>query len=440
MSSGRPAGRRSDGETGLKCPYSDCTKNNLKKGVERCPQCSRLLKPCPGCGEPNRAFANFCRACGRELGGAELGWTGFKGGPERRGLNPSEGGGPVRRIEEVTSLHLEDWCRSLLFSDGHLFVVTRGGRVEVVDVESRQVKGGWKVEGPITCEPCVHRGSLYLGGRQRVSAFTLGQLVPGRPLEPRWEAVIEGTLIQAFLGVEDRLYLSVGHKGARSSEIQILDGIGSHRRPAAQSVFAGPCLSTPVSSVESRRVVFFSQEDEHLTIHRADHRSSPRPTIARRQVAGAPRALRHYLPIAAVRDKVYAVFGEDSRLCSIDTERCVFGVVIKPDVQNFALSGPSDGVLIRSGSMFFLYRNHEEPLTPDDRINGAPVIIQGRAVFVGMKDGRVRWYDLSNPSILGEEHLSDSYEEVTALASYRDYVAAGGSGGTVRLYRLLEKS
>ncbi len=158
----------------MNCPYSDCTRQRLEGNEKRCPQCKSLLKACQHCREFNRAFSNHCRMCGRELTNAGQDWAGFKGGSERTSCNPSANGQALGKVKAVHDLTLEDRCKSLLSCDNHLIAVSAGGRIEVYDAITWQRKAGWKVDGPITCDPCVHRGSLYLGNRQGVVAYTLG--------------------------------------------------------------------------------------------------------------------------------------------------------------------------------------------------------------------------------------------------------------------------
>lgn len=430
----------------MNCAYPGCPEETLKGDEERCPECSRLLRSCPHCGELNRAFANFCRACGRALGDNGPGWEGFKGGPERTGSSSSENEGAVKDLEEIRSLELKTRCQGLLTFDDHLIAVSQRGRVEMIDIGTRGQTAGWMIGGTVNCVPCVHRGSLFVGAggsKPRIVAYTLGSPSSGgQHLEPRWEVAVHGIPIRALLAFDDRLYVNVAHRDSkRASELQIIDGIGQRRPAAARSVHASHCLSTPTgnSAAETRRVFFLSEENDRLTVHSADHGKTSRPPVSKRVVGGVPRKLQHLVALATVRHRIYAVFGDDAKLCTIDGEQGTFGSVIKNDVKEFALSGPGDGVLVQGGAVFFVRQNRREPLTPDERIVGPPVIARNRAAFVGMKDGRIRWYDLANPSLIGEKHFSDRPEEVTAMAAFGDYLAAGNSRGAVRLFRLVKK-
>ncbi len=422
----------------MNCPYPDCTRRGLQGNEKRCPQCHRFLTACSHCRELNRAFANHCRKCGQELSRTGFDWQGFKGGPERTGFNPFDRAEGTRDLEEVLHLELDDRCKSLLSCDEHLIAVSANGRIEIIDAATRQRKAGLKTEGPITCEPCVHRGSLYLGSRNRLAAYTLGAITSATgSREPRWEVPISGTPVQALLAIADRLYTTVGYRDGRPQEIQALDGIGGAQPSRPRALITGHRLSAPAGGTEPRRrIVFLSEDSGRLTLNRIDHGDGVNPEVTTLPVPGAPRELKSFVPIAVLRNKVLAVFGDDSKLCAFDAERGAFKTMIQEDVRELALNGPTDGVLLQGGAIFFLYRNRPERLTPDDRISVPPVILGRRSVYVGMKDGRVRWYDLNNPAVMGEEHLAQRSEEVTALISFANYVAAGGSRGTVRLFRL----
>src|SRR5437868_1089298 len=50
----------------MSCPYPGCT-GEPKPASDECPACHRRISGCPACGQPNRALARLCRACGNQL-------------------------------------------------------------------------------------------------------------------------------------------------------------------------------------------------------------------------------------------------------------------------------------------------------------------------------------------------------------------------------------
>ena len=201
-------------------------------GGESCPACRRLVRRCPHCGTGNRAFASFCRACGRALPETAGEWTAFKGGAQRLGLDRWPSPTPLREayVEPILDLRLGAPCRSLLSADRHLIAVDADGGVTVADVARGAGSAvTLRSEGPVSAEPCVSRGLLFLASPGRVAAYPLGHLdlpVPRR--EPRWEVPVPGTPIQALLVLDDRLYLTLLKDGDREGwRIPGIDGDSS---------------------------------------------------------------------------------------------------------------------------------------------------------------------------------------------------------------------
>src|SRR6185295_8442213 len=137
---------------------------------------------------------------------AQGNWLSYKGSPQRLGLNAASpagadlpGRGSFELQEKELKLRLEDPCRSLLGYDRHLIALSQNGTIEIGDPELPAATLRLKAEGPISCEPCVEDGVLYLGAPGRLTAYSLGALTLTSPrLAPLWQLRLSGTPVQAL--------------------------------------------------------------------------------------------------------------------------------------------------------------------------------------------------------------------------------------------------
>lgn len=426
----------------MDCPYPDCTERAPDAGAQSCPACSRMVKPCPRCGAGNRAFANFCRACGEALPEPEGEWRGFKGGVRRLGLNAARQAGPLRELAlaSVLELHLGDRCRSLLACDRHLIAVAANGTVEIADALRPQSRLRLAAGGPITCEPCASGGLLFLGAPGRIAAYSLGALALPQPrLAPLWEARLAGTPVQALTTFEDRLYATVARPDGRR-EVQVLEDLGAASTP--RTLCSAERVSWLAADPASRRLLFLIEEQGEIRLCRVEHRGGPDgadaspPELTRAKVQRVPRPFAHHVPIAVFGGKVFGVFGEEEGLCRLDAGDGAFDQTLGRDVKAFSLSGLREGVEVSSAGISFLGTGAADALNHVERINASPVLLRDCAAVVGLLDGRLRLYDLQTPPRHETLLLSPRAEEVTAVLSFGRFVAAGDAAGGVFAFEL----
>jgi hypothetical protein len=426
----------------LPCPYLDCREQReLPAGAESCPSCLRLVKICPHCAAANRAFANFCRACGRALPEATGEWPTFKGGPQRLGLNRwPQARQPMGGIEEILELRLDSPCRSLLSSDRHLIAVSQAGGIEVVDAARGAASSvRTRTDGPVSAEPCVSQGTLFVPAPGCVTAFALGGLHFARPrLEQRWEVRLPGVPIHALLALEGYLYLDVLLPEG-SHEVCVISDVGTERPGELRRLLSAQRVSWSAANPPSRQVFWLTEEDGELKVHCHDHSAPAGPALTTRPVAAAPLPLADSVPIAVMGAKLFAVLGNEDTLCRLDARDGVFDLALRADLRSYALSGMRDGLLVDARGLYFLGAQHHEQLPPMVRVKGSPVVLQDRAAAVGLQDGRVRLYDLHALPLHDEFRVSQDTEELTALMSFRRFVAAGDEQGAVKVVVLADR-
>jgi hypothetical protein len=268
-----------------------------------------------------------------------------------------------------------------------------------------------------------------------VAAYALGGLASRPPhLEPRWEVRLPATPVQALTAFEERLYVTVNHPDP-TREIYVIEDVHRSRPSGPRKLFAARRLSWIAAEPSTRHVLFLS-EDGEVRVHTVDHGRGESPSLDSRRISQAPRPFADHVPIAVLSDKLFGVFGEADRLCRIDVREARFDQSLREDTKTFSLSGLRDGVQVDSAGVFFLAAGVSDNLNPIDRVRGAPVIVGDWAAAVALQDGRIRVYDLHNPPRHEVLRLSSDREEVTALASFRTYLAAGNARGTVKVFEL----
>jgi putative pyrroloquinoline-quinone-binding quinoprotein len=433
----------------VSCPYfqPECQEAELAAAATSCPQCARVLKSCPECGTRNRAFANYCRTCRTRLAAASGNWLSHRGTVQRLGLNalpgPPAGAQEGFEIDELDlQLELGDHCRSLLGYDRHLIAVSQSGTVEIRDPQLPREGLRLKAAGPVSCEPCIDDGVLYVGSPGSLTAYSLGALTLTQPrLAPLWQLRLPGTPVQALTVLADRLYVTVVHPDLRR-EVLVVESLKRNPPPAGRSLHGGAKLSWTAADPASGQVVFLSQQGQSVQLHRVVH-DGVRPELATQPLAGVPYPLAENVPIAFLGGKVFGVFGDDEKLCRIDATSGELEQALGDDIKQFSLSQDGDGrwdgdgAQIFANGIHFLRAARTERFAPLERVvKGSPILLKDRAVVVGMLDGRVRIYDLSRLPRYEQVRLTGGSEPITALAAFDSYVAVGNAKGVVKLLTL----
>lgn len=419
----------------MTCPYSEpgCAPD-AKSNAQRC-LCGRFLKRCPDCGTRNRAFANFCRACGAGLAISRTNWPAYRGGPRRLGVNPLPAG--TASVAEKTQLDLQlgDACRSLLGYDGHLVAVSVSGVVEIADPQRGQTVARFAAQGPITAEPCIRKGMLYLATRGQLVAYSLAGLMMATPrVRPAWQLPLNGTPVQALTAIDDCLYLTLASTDWR--EVYVVEHL-DERQPAARLLHGAAKTSWIAADPARGQAVFLSERNgSGVQLHVAGPALTTHPVTLRGLVDH---------PIAFIGGSVFGIFGETRQLYRIEAASGVVEEPLDQDTWFFALTHDvddewdRDGVWIHGSGISFSRAAVRESFEPHERaVKGSPIIVRGSAAVVGMEDGRVRIYDLTQLPRQDVWYVggSRSNAPITALAAFDSYVAAGNRDGIVEVREL----
>lgn len=411
----------------MTCPYSEpnCA-SALAIDAPRC-LCGRYVKRCAECSSRNRAFANFCRGCGAAMPPSNTNWTGYRGNPRRLGTTPSLRGSDYTTRPPALRLRLGDACRALLGYDGHVVAVSVNGVVELADPSRGRSICRFQAQGPITAEPCIHDGVLYLATRGHLAAYGLAAMTPATPrVRPAWHLPLNGTPVQALTPVGERLFVTLVTPDRR--EIYAIE------QQTARLLFDAPKLSWVAADPAGSHAVFLSEDGGRLQLHVIDH-----------ELTTYPVALQSFAdhPIALLDGTVFGIFGHEHRLYRIDVDNGEVAEPLEADTQFFALTRHGDewdrdGVRIDSGGIHFTRAGIHDSFAPHERVTkGSPVIVQGCAVAVGMEDGRVLLYDVAQLPRHEAWRFAGSSAAITALAAFDSYIAAGNREGVVEVRELV---
>ncbi len=417
-----------------------------------CPGCGRFLKCCTSCGTANRSFACFCRDCRGRLKAWEHGWPSSRGGPRRLGVNAYTPPAvpPEMMLEAVKEIEIPGRCRYLLAEDGFLFAFSMDGCLGVFDImRPGEPVFRYDFGGKLYAEPVIHGGSLYVGvsdGRQkgtgRVEAFGLGRLGREEPeLSRRWDLEAEGIPTQGMMAFGDSLYYKTAFSDGRR-EVYVLPRVSGSEPGRAVRLYSGDHAGTFAADPGTGRVYFLSVLNSRLMLHTVEHSGDGavggvKGDVLPVPVLDGPGDFLEHIPAAVMGTKLFAVFGEEGWLSCLDIRGGRYERRLHKHVKHFACRDLNEYVVVDSSGVFFPLRNSRENFIPGESTLCAPVILGDAAAVVGLRDGRIRFYQLSHPSRQSEFRVFDSSgDEVTALIGFRDYLAVGNQRGVVKLFRI----
>ena len=419
----------------LACAELECAAK-VAAGALRCAN-GHVLRRCPQCETRNRAFANFCRNCAAPLPPSPSNWSGYKGGARRLGFNAKRGPAEWTAHRAGLTLRLDDGCRILLAFDGHLIAVGFNGTIEMADPVRAKSVCRFQTQGPVTAEPCIVDGVLYVATRNQLTAYALGPMTLDPPrVRPLWQLQIEGTPIFALTPAGDRLFATVAAADAR--EVHVVEQSGRPPRPAARVLHRSIKTSWLTADPATGAAFFFSEENSQVHLHAIGQ-----------DVVSHPVSLQALAeqPIAFLGGNVFGVFGAARQLYRISAATGAVEEPLEADTLLFALSHDEadawdrDGVRIDGEGVLFVRQSIRDSFAPLERVTKpSPVIVRGSAAAVGMEDGRVLLYELAHPPHHEVWRFAgNAAVPITALASFDGYIAAGNRDGVVELRELREK-
>jgi len=394
------------------------------------------VRRCTQCGKENRAFANFCRACAAPLPSSPSNWTGFKGDARRLGFNPTRGPAAWTRPKPALTMRLGDECCALLACDSHLIAVSMSGTIEIADMARARSICRFQTQGPVTAQPCISNGVLFVSTRNQITAYALPPMLFDPPrVRPLWQVAVDGTPLFALTPAGNRVFATVTNGEWR--ELYVVEADGS--RATARSLLRASKMSWLAADPSTGEAVFFSEDAGRVQLHvvrdSVVSHSVPLQTLAEQ-------------PIALLGGAAFGVFGPARQLHRIAIANGSIEEPLESDTQLFALTRDAngewdrDGVHIDGEGVAFARSGIRDSFAPIDRAaRSSPIVIQGAAAIVGMEDGRVLVYELAHLPHHDVWRLEDGHSSsaITALASFNHFIAAGNRDGVVEVCELRQK-
>jgi len=395
-----------------------------------------VVRRCTQCGKENRPFANFCRACAAPLPPSPSNWTGYKGDARRLGFNPARGPASWTMQKPALTLRLGDECRALLACDGHLIAVSMSGTIEVADPARARSICRFQTQGPVTAQPCISNGILYVSTRNQITSYALPPLLFDSPrVRPLWQAAIDGTPLFALTPAGNRVFATVANGEWR--EVHVVEANGP--RATARSLLRASKMSWLAGDPATGEVVFFSEDGGRVQLH-----------VVRDSVVTHPVPLQTLAeqPIALLGGAAFGIFGAARQLHRIAVANGAVEESLENDTQLFALTQDAngewdrDGVRIDTDGVSFARSGIRDSFAPIERAaRPSPIVLHDAAAIVGMDDGRVLVYELAHLPHHDVWRLEDGHSStaITALASFDRFIAAGNRDGVVEVRELRQK-
>ena len=434
----------------MDCPYYDCNSENIQKNDKYCPDCKRRIKFCnsSNCSSANRVFAVYCRECGEKIPDRETNWMMFKGGTHRTGISRFDTG--INNIGELNSLNeneifsfdMSGYCKSILIYENYVFTFSHKGEIYIVDISQEPSPIIFNAGGEIFSEPAICDGSLYVGTRNSIQAYTLDKLVSkNSTYEPRWNMPVNGIPIKALFPFGDRLYYTL-MIDKKHHEIYAIKNLSKERPDSSECINKGPYLSSIAGIYAPKnKKAYYLSGTTNLKLNIIDHTNNINsPEYSSIKIQKAPSKFEEHVPIAVLGSKIFAVFKEKEYLCRIDSKNGEVERNIVQSAKEFALAGLNDPIVVTSAGLYFKKFDHQINLSREERktIKGSPVILKNHAIAVGMQGGAVRFYDIHNKGFPIEWDISSGYDDfITSIASSRNIIAAGNQKGTVKISKIV---
>jgi hypothetical protein len=253
---------------------------------------------------------------------------------------------------------------------------------------------------------------------------------------PRWVVRFDAVPVITLLPVGDSLYLTLADT-RQAGEFLRLDGISAQARPRQTAIYQGFIPGSAISyPTQAGNLVCFlvSNPQCGLFLGQVLH-GSPDTTPRWPQIQGAMSPVDPFYPVTSMAGKLFAVFEKNTTLCRIDINHAQVDMRITPNTKGFALYGQGNVLVTTPMGIRLPHLSQEERFNSGEVIQGHPVVLGNFAAAVGLGEGMVRLYDLSNLARSREWTVSRTPAMVTALAPSGDLLAAGDSNGLVKIGR-----
>ena len=434
----------------MECPYNDCNQNFNDNKKNFCTGCNRKIKYCNRCGKTyNRVYAVYCRNCGEKISDNEINWQMSRGGYSKTGISRYDIGFNINSLvdlknQEITKFQLSGPCKSLLIYENYLFAISMKGDVQIYEIleKSLNKKIVFNLGESIFSEAAIADGSLYIGTKDYINAYSLCKLLSNNPSsEYRWQQEVTGTPIKSLIPVDDTLYFNLIFDD-KHQEIHAITNI-SDNLPDLNVIHEGPYLSSIAANYNSKvqKVYFFSNTGPKNTLHVIDINNGY-DDILDIPLKKPGTRFNDKIPVSVLGTKVFAVFEGKNELRQIDSNSGFVEKNLGPNTKDYAMASLDNPVIVDTKGLKFASSGYDIDLTIErQQVSGAPLILKNRGVVIGMRNGVVRIYDLENPAGTKKVwRISDNKPVfITSIVSSKNIIASGDQNGTVRISKLVSR-
>ena len=413
---------------------------------KECPICSRTVKPCPHCSALNRSFSSYCTECGQDI---ETGtaWSGYKGNGERKSVNT---GFQCKhkdffdyRFNEIGEIRIQGHLKSILLYDDHIFVFSQKGELLIYRIHESDIRktGSYNLMGSVYAEPAIEKGILYVAAEKTIYAFSLSELYQSeKSFSYLWKQTLNATPIRALLPCENSLYVNL-KINANHEEIHVIDNARTQSPTSSVCLTKAMKMSMLAGNTKSdpKTIYFLSdnrnQSNTRLTI--IEQKNSIRNNIISLELSPVPPGFVDSIPIAIADSSLFAVM-KDKTLYRFDIDMNHHKIVncqsVHKHVRHYALLNKLFPVVADMSGVFIYRPKIAIEKIGNERMSCPPLILNHCLLAIGLMNGSIEFYDISNKCLPTIWNISDlTNEAVTGVVSSKNIIAAGNQNGLVKI-------
>jgi hypothetical protein len=429
----------------MNCPYDNCQNNDINSRQQYCQSCYQPIFFCKQCNQPNRNYAVYCTNCGKNIPPNKYDCLSFKGGLQRTNLNHFK---IAKNFDECSvtpqkTIQLDSACISILVYNYYLFLFSFKGEIRIINLlNNMQQVQRFNADDKIYADPAISEGTLYVGTRRSISAYSIPAILSEENIstEPRWTIPLQNNEVpmKAMVPIGERLYFNI-KINSQYQKICAINNIKTGNPDPIIQINAGPGVSSIAGnwSEKSKKIFFFSETKNNITLHTADHRENKSPKIVSKTIHNAPSGCDFRIPIASIGRKVFVTFKHKETLYRIDSDTGDLDQKICENVKEYALANANSAFVVNSKGLYFHGTSRQQIDLSKQRLSVkiAPYILNNCAVLAGLQNGTVQIYNYFNPTSYPKNwDISDRDNvAITSLVAYQNILIAGNQEGTVKL-------
>jgi hypothetical protein len=374
-----------------------------------------------------------------------MGWTGFKGNQERKGVNT--GFQCLHKdffdyqFNEIGEIRVQGQLKSILLYDDHLFAFSQHGELLIYHIYETNIRntGAYNLMGSVYAEPAIDKGILYVAAEKSIYAFSLSELYQSeKKLTYLWKQTFDATPVRALFPCENSLYVNL-RKNANNEEIHVIDNVRSKHPTTSVCLTKAMKMSMLAGNFKSdTKTIYFlsyNKNQSNTRLNILEQKDNMRNNLNSLELSSVGPNFIESIPIAVDDTSLFTVM-KDKTLYRFDitTNARVNCQLIHKHVRHYALLDQFFPVVVDMSGVIICRHKIAIEKSGLERISCPPLILNHCLLAIGLINGSIEFYDISNKCLPKIWNISDvTNEAVTVIASSKNIVAAGNQNGVVKI-------